>query len=1083
MKGHIRVAISAILVFVICISFLPIGSLVCHADEPAAKSFEVSVSDPVWGKTGYSYDEFSYNTVTVSSDKSPHINVLSIFVENGYISYLPEASSWSTDIATESGLHQSAIRVFSAPEGGAADNTALIKTIIEQIRFKANPSTNNFKAIIIADGQKTEMPTVAGYTVTRGKNNHYYVFVPDQVDWDVAYAEAKKLYFMERQGYLVTITSKEEDQLLDSIALNGAWAGGARVPVPLTAGEMDQDTVWAGFATFADGSNRAEDKDTVWKWVCGPEVGTAIKITKSRSEGLGVNNPEDAQGSYSNWNQEYGTQADGDEPNNWTPGEYCLSVHYGQHGEQSTEENSVKGWNDLPKEPSGQEQYVTGYFVEFDGVDYDDELSYTVNEEETYSHEYERTAKTDADGNVYYEIKCTNPEHENCAYKGDDSDTISISIKADDKNYDSTQIDAAVLSVKDGDTEISSENVSSFLSSVGLSVDGDISYSGTTKSGAVYGPSTSRPALAGTYTATQALKIGEATTYVSQSFEINKVNLTVELADQGVLIGNSVKSTVADAVKTSTGLKGTDAITQIIVKTTPDPLPLGEHDIEIDNSKPNYIVIKNGDEDVTSNYNISFVNGKATVGKRTPVASGTATGSEIHYGQKLSDSTVTGTVKDAETGATVEGTFEWKVKSTKPDISDSNSTTYEVTFTPTVEGKYISITLNGTLPVVQKNIADEDINKDISLDLKNSEVVSLHNDEASEDMTKDSDYTVTSVREGDKQKITITGIGRYTGSKTVYVDRHKWTGRIVTQTVVDTSASELSPAIREISEENGTTILLDKIKSPTNANETEAKVIVNEIAESGSSSDGDFNALISLRIKNTDATVTDEEKSCAQSAINPGRSGDSIIIPKTATIGMYFDLGLDIEYRVVRKTTDPETELVYTSSDISDTSGTVYGEKSFLENVRITVPQRLRPASGYTRTYYIIRVHDEGAGSLRWDALPVTRSGYDLSFNTDKFSTYALAYTEVKEAEKKSDVDTGTGSSSSSSTSSNSTTTTSTVSNSVVVASPEVSAPTSVQVIAPKTGESFERYFYILAIIAGLVMLALIKREEKEGKL
>ena len=54
-------------------------------------------------------------------------------------------------------------------------------------------------------------------------------------------------------------------------------------------------------------------------------------------------------------------------------------------------------------------------------------------------------------------------------------------------------------------------------------------------------------------------------------------------------------------------------------------------------------------------------------------------------------------------------------------------------------------------------------------------------------------------------------------------------------------------------------------------------------------------------------------------------------------------------------------------------------------------------ADGYTRTYVVLRLHD---GSVT--VLPTTlNADGTLSFETDKFSTYALAYTDVKKEETK----------------------------------------------------------------------------------
>ena len=56
-------------------------------------------------------------------------------------------------------------------------------------------------------------------------------------------------------------------------------------------------------------------------------------------------------------------------------------------------------------------------------------------------------------------------------------------------------------------------------------------------------------------------------------------------------------------------------------------------------------------------------------------------------------------------------------------------------------------------------------------------------------------------------------------------------------------------------------------------------------------------------------------------------------------------------------------------------------------------------AEGYNRTYYIIRVHDEKVGILN---ATLNEDG-TVSFKTDKFSTYTLAYVDTKE-EKKAEV-------------------------------------------------------------------------------
>ena len=73
-----------------------------------------------------------------------------------------------------------------------------------------------------------------------------------------------------------------------------------------------------------------------------------------------------------------------------------------------------------------------------------------------------------------------------------------------------------------------------------------------------------------------------------------------------------------------------------------------------------------------------------TVAKATPVIAENPTATALTYGQKLSDSTLTGgkvTYKTAD-GTEVAGTFAWKNSSIKPTVADSGKTEYDVTFTP-----------------------------------------------------------------------------------------------------------------------------------------------------------------------------------------------------------------------------------------------------------------------------------------------------------------------------------------------------------------------------------------------------------------
>lgn len=84
------------------------------------------------------------------------------------------------------------------------------------------------------------------------------------------------------------------------------------------------------------------------------------------------------------------------------------------------------------------------------------------------------------------------------------------------------------------------------------------------------------------------------------------------------------------------------------------------------------------------------------VNKITPVADGEITAAGITYGDALSKSTISGKMKDPNTGATVNGTFAWTDGTTKPDANDNYEA--EWTFTPAASyEKYATVT--GTVTV------------------------------------------------------------------------------------------------------------------------------------------------------------------------------------------------------------------------------------------------------------------------------------------------------------------------------------------------------------------------------------------------
>lgn len=95
----------------------------------------------------------------------------------------------------------------------------------------------------------------------------------------------------------------------------------------------------------------------------------------------------------------------------------------------------------------------------------------------------------------------------------------------------------------------------------------------------------------------------------------------------------------------------------------------------------------------TQNFETAETMVKVSVTRQTPTVTVVPVASELTYGQKLSDSTLTGG------SASVEGTFAWKDDSIKPAVSDSGVTLYTLIFTPTDTVHYTTAECEVTVSV------------------------------------------------------------------------------------------------------------------------------------------------------------------------------------------------------------------------------------------------------------------------------------------------------------------------------------------------------------------------------------------------
>ncbi|MBW4624431.1 MAG: VCBS repeat-containing protein [Brasilonema octagenarum HA4186-MV1] len=193
-----------------------------------------------------------------------------------------------------------------------------------------------------------------GTTLGSADNNHFYEFVSaPKITWTEAQSVAASREYLGLKGYLATITSDKEQNFIQGKLQGNGWTGGS------------------------DGAVEGD-----WRWVTGPETGTAFWI------GDATGNP--VNGQYSNW-------APG-EPNNLFGSEKYAHLI----GNSAIGQTLIGKWNDLSDNVETGEYIPQGYIVEYGGLPGDPTVqltgSVTVNVTGNASANVKNPAKFDFTG-------------------------------------------------------------------------------------------------------------------------------------------------------------------------------------------------------------------------------------------------------------------------------------------------------------------------------------------------------------------------------------------------------------------------------------------------------------------------------------------------------------------------------------------------------------------------------------------------------------------------------------------------------------------------------------------------------------
>ena len=545
-------------------------------------------------------------------------------------------------------------------------------------------------------------------------------------------------------------------------------------------------------------------------------------------------------------------------------------------------------------------------------------------------------------------------------------------------------------------------------------------------------------------------------------------------------------------------------------------LPIQKNDVETTGSVGTVtVVIKSINyENITLTVNVNAVN--------QPVPVDTITATPITYGNKLSASTITGTMQDPVTGAAVNGTFTWLTPAVKLNAGSHSA---EWIFTPdkSYGGKYTTNTGTATVTVNPKAVT-------VNITPNGGTYGSVTAAAAKLSSAVEGDnvpVTLTYTGNGYNSTAVPTNAGSYTVTASIADSNYVLTGETTANFVIEPKSIQSATVVlgkglaANGAEQTQTVekVLLDGKELPADSytvtgntatapgrhtltitakgNYTgtveQTYVIIPAKAESAPGEEiaiGSGKLKVDVQSEGTvpPATLLTDKAELLAMLVNSGditadelvqiangASVDIVLTVKEAnvsdevktamaqaakgyTIGQYLDISL----------------FKYMTVNGSHQAGVALHTPKDALTISVVVPDALiNTNSAVNRTYCIVRNHE---GTIDVLDAAFDAAGKTLTFKTDRFSIYAIAYK-----------DTAVPSSGSNPGSNNSSNGSETKKNEVAAPTPALtpastSKPSTITAM-PQTGDTSNPTLYVVLLVASLLGLAVVfvckKRNDK----
>lgn len=230
-------------------------------------NYTVNLGTPVW--TDETHQKFQYTNVKIDTG-SDDISLMTITLSN---SKLPEDILNDASIRDDYG--RSATWIFMDKKSSQE-----IEKKIQTMTFDYVNDMNVYVSINANDNVGFDSALDSLKLTQWSTNGHYYLFLDEKISWARAYNRAKEFKLGGEQGYLTTLTSKDEITYLTALNRKSIWTAGTCLILANGSRLNDKsiERINKGVLKFGNLNHPGPPNSyNDFYWAAGPETGEKIE--------------------------------------------------------------------------------------------------------------------------------------------------------------------------------------------------------------------------------------------------------------------------------------------------------------------------------------------------------------------------------------------------------------------------------------------------------------------------------------------------------------------------------------------------------------------------------------------------------------------------------------------------------------------------------------------------------------------------------------------------------------------------------------------------------------------------------------